>query len=237
MVDPTPPPPAPQRISLRSILNQLMLHLNLEKGMGYTLWTLLVRPGRVIRQYLYEDRKRLVKPLGFVFLLVGLSTYLMFSAIENELLQEMEVGIQKEINERFQLENSKQVGTQINNFVITYRNALQLSGIPLLALFSYLFFKKQKWNYAEHLVLGCYVIGYVSWFSVVGAILFFIFKQIIFLIAISALSVFYQIYFYWNVFRGSKYAFVRSILLYICYLSGFGSLLIGLVTLTIKFLL
>ena len=75
-------PSSPPRITLRSIFDQLMLHLNLEKGMLYTLWVLLVRPGKAVRNFLLEDRRKLVKPLGFVFLLVGLSTYLVVFALE-----------------------------------------------------------------------------------------------------------------------------------------------------------
>lgn len=55
-----------ERIDGRYIWNETISVFNFEKGLFFTFKELLVRPGKTVREFLYYDRKRIVKPIVFV---------------------------------------------------------------------------------------------------------------------------------------------------------------------------
>ena len=42
------------------------MFLNFDRGILYTVRELLLRPGKTVRQFIQEDRNRLVKPIVFI---------------------------------------------------------------------------------------------------------------------------------------------------------------------------
>lgn len=55
------------------------------------------------------------------------------------------------------------------------RSLITFTQIPVFAIFSFLFFKKSKYNYAEHLVLNSYIGGIQAFFGVIYCVGFLIF--------------------------------------------------------------
>src|SRR5699024_1855163 len=58
-----------KRIDRKYISDEISALLNLEKGFLFTLKYLLIRPGKSVREFLFEDRKKYAKPLVFLILM------------------------------------------------------------------------------------------------------------------------------------------------------------------------
>ena len=67
-----------ERITLRKIMSDIFQVLNLERGVLYTLWVLTVRPGDAVKEYLFEARTKMTRPLGFLVLFVSMSSFFAF---------------------------------------------------------------------------------------------------------------------------------------------------------------
>ena len=65
----------PARISFRTLYEEALSFLQLEKGALYTTSQLAVRPGKTIRTYLYEDRSRLTNPMRYLAMCTALVTF------------------------------------------------------------------------------------------------------------------------------------------------------------------
>lgn len=148
--------PKVPRISLKRISAQILQQLNLEKGLGYTIITLLLDPHGAIKEYLFEDRTRMVKPITFLLLTVAVAT---FVTIELILPKEGAATFQLLDNEQLaSLPESFQKSIQwISENLPKYFNILVIGNIPAIALGTYLFFNNQNLNFAEHLVINIYI--------------------------------------------------------------------------------
>ena len=57
-----------KRINSHFIVHEIEHVLHFERGLLFTIKELLIRPGKTVRNYLTEDRSRLVKPLMFLII-------------------------------------------------------------------------------------------------------------------------------------------------------------------------
>ena len=139
---------------MRAIGREILQVVNLEKGLGYTLYALTRSPGSTLRNYLFHDRSKLTKPVGFLVLIVALATYLTVTFFT--------------FQEEFQIagmtihatDSSPDTTHNILRFFKEYFNLLLLLILPFYALGSYWLFRKNQWNFAEHLVINAYILGY-----------------------------------------------------------------------------
>lgn len=145
--------PSPPRISWGFIGEQLLQHCNFERGLGFTLQQLLIRPGPTVNRYLFQDRSRLVKPL--TFLVLALTLYVVATNIlripavppeYTEILNDEEVSAEA----RRALERSFE-------FLHAYLKLLLALLIPLAAAITYWFQPAPRWFYTEHLVVNTYL--------------------------------------------------------------------------------
>lgn len=171
--------PTPPRISFAHIWASVLQVLNFEKGLFYTLRELTLRPAEAIKTYLLTDRTRLQEPIKFLFITVGIATFVFLQVeikgaeeqMQSGALEEVltnEVGLEGEEKEKALKQTSKSI--EIFN---TYFQALLIFTIPFSAFFTYLHFRKHPWNGAEHLVLNCYIFGYQSFFYGIAKGIFF----------------------------------------------------------------
>lgn len=150
-----PENPKVARISIHYIADQLLQVFNLEKGMGYAIKWMLLDPGKAIQEYLYEDRKRMVKPISFLVLVTAVATYLTLTYIfkEDTFLQQLHADPDWEhIPDQF-----KPVIDQLMLVTQKYFNLAYMNSIPFISLASFWVFKEAGMNWAEHLVLNSYV--------------------------------------------------------------------------------
>ena len=135
-----------KRIDANYVAHEIGQVLNFERGILFTVWELLIRPGENIRDFLSENRRRLVKPIIFI-----IATSLIFSFI----------------NQYFNIEEgyvnydeTKQstIGIIFKWVENNYGYANIIMGI-FIALWTKLFFRKYGYNFFEILILLCFVMG------------------------------------------------------------------------------
>jgi hypothetical protein len=102
--------------------------------------SLVLRPGRVARDYIAGRRKRYFGPFAFLVISVGMAsfaTYLVgvewFAPVPHE---------------------------AVRAFLARHFNLVILVQVPLIALFCLAFFRSARLNFSEHLVLAAYVSGF-----------------------------------------------------------------------------
>lgn len=135
-----------KRVDSHYILHEIQHILHFEKGILYTVKELLIRPGQSIKEFINDNRSRLVKPILFIII-----TSLIYSII----------------NHFFHIEQgyvaySGQKKSAIGLIVDWVQNHYGYGNILMGIFISFwlkLFFKKYNYNFFEILILLCFVMG------------------------------------------------------------------------------
>lgn len=140
-----------QAISLRRIDGHYITHeiehvLHFERGILYTIRELITKPGENIRQFISENRTRLVKPIIFIIV-----TSLIYSLVNH--FFHIEDGYVK-----FNESTKSTTGIIFKWVQDHYGYANIIIGI-FIALWTKLFFRKYGYNFFEILILLCFAIG------------------------------------------------------------------------------
>lgn len=190
----------PRRITLRNIGENLLEILNFERGIFYTIRGLALSPGKTIRHYLYEDRKKMVQPLKFL-VITGVVTSIV-SFIIGDLLPDASkqiVALFKEYSLPLFCE-PELAGEKFQKFVGNYQGLLISFSVPIVAGVTYFIFRKSNYNYAEHMVISAYLFGFNNLLTSINFM--FIKIGIYFLTIISILLIlFYFLFFCIRVFQ------------------------------------
>ncbi len=160
-----PESPNVQRLSMRRIAEQVFQVLNLERGLGYTLKKLALSPGKAMREYLFEDRRHHMKPFQFLLFTVAIATFISVWALPqpDELVADLHKNPQwAEMSEGLQV-----ALTWLITNMQQYFNVFYLLGLPFTALASYFIFRSARLNYAEHLVINAYIVGFQTIFYII----------------------------------------------------------------------
>src|SRR6478736_9639809 len=141
-------PTSLKRIDGNYIIHEIEHVLHFERGILYTIRELITNPGKNIKDYLSENRSRLVKPIIFIILtsLIYSVTISIFH-IEKQYVQFHDEGAQ--------LFTAKKIFHWIQGH---YGYANIIMGV-FIAFWTKLFFKKYKYNFFEILIVLCFVMG------------------------------------------------------------------------------
>jgi hypothetical protein len=147
-----------KRIDGKYIIHEIEHVLHFERGILYTIRELITNPGQNVKNYLTENRTRIVKPIIFIIV-----TSLIYSLCSHFFhLQDGYLGY---------LDNDKSTISKIFKWTqghLGYSNIIM--GV-FIALWTKLFFTKHKYNIFEILILLCFVMGIVMLiYSVFGII-------------------------------------------------------------------
>ncbi len=137
-----------KRIDGEYILNEISSVINFDKGIFYTIKELLIRPGYAVKEFILEDRKRLIKPI--LFLIVCSLVYSIaeqFLKIENGYL-----------NMDFGGLNDKPIGKILNWVTKNYGYANILMAV-FTTMWIKIFFRKYRYNVYEIFILLCFSMG------------------------------------------------------------------------------
>lgn len=208
-----------KRIDGHYIIHEIEHVLHFERGILYTIRELIVNPGQNVRNYLSENRSRLVKPIIFIIV-----TSLIYSTCSN--FFHIEDGY---VN---YLDNQKSTTSAIFKWVQGhYGYANIIMGI-FIALWTKLFFRKHKLNIFEILILLCFVIGMgmliYSVFTIIQGLTHFKLMQtagiVGFVYTTWAIGEFYQ--------KGKAINYVKAFFAYILGMLTFSltAIIIGIVT-------
>jgi len=203
-----------KRVDAHYVSHEIQHLLHFEKGILYTVKELLIQPGRSIREFITDNRERLVKPIVFIII-----TSLIYSSI----------------NHFFHVEEAyinytgpkKSAIFQIFDWVESHYGYANIIMGVFIAFWLKLFFRKYNYNFFEILILLCFVIGMemliFSVFAVVEALLKIKLMQIATIICMA--------YCTWAIaqfFNGKKVS---------DYLKSFFAYLLGLLTFSVAALL
>lgn len=135
-----------KRIDGHYIIHEIEHVLHFERGILYTVRELITKPGQNIRNYLSENRTRLVKPIIFIII-----TSLIYTLISHFF------HIEEEIVNFEGLEKSS-IGTMLKWIQANYGYASILTGI-FIAIWLKVFFRKYGYNFFELLIMLCFAQG------------------------------------------------------------------------------
>lgn len=127
---------------------------NMERGFVPTTLQLITRPGETIRKYLNGITIPYAHPFRFIFIWATISALLtVYFGFMEQAQEMMAQGYGEELNYS---EQQMEFTRKSNEFVRNYFSLVTMAMIPFFSLFTYLFFRKKKYNYAEHLILNSY---------------------------------------------------------------------------------
>lgn len=121
-----------------------------DKGFLLLVKELLKRPGHVAREYLEGKRKQYFNPLSFLVITTAASAYISYKSGYYEALSQprgdmSSASPQYKETMDIMVHNGKMLGL----FLI----------VPLISFFSWIFFRRPRFNFAEHFVLQSYLVG------------------------------------------------------------------------------
>ncbi len=137
-----------KRIDRHYISHEIEHVLHLDRGFFYTVRELFLRPGKAVRGFLFDDRQKLVKPILFLIL-----CSLIFTLVVHFLHTDVSLFNIDRITPLQGKIRSKEIGGWINSNI----GYSQLVLGVFVAFWLKIFFKKQKYNIYEILVLLSYI--------------------------------------------------------------------------------
>lgn len=143
-----------ERFTLRQILRDLIRMLtNVEKGFWFTAKVLFRRPAEVIQHYLSGATVSYYNPFRYYFIIIAVSTLLQVSLGTFDLQQ---ADIRETLNPNM-TEEQLQTQLEVVEFMKKFLNFIPLLVLPFVALCFKWAFRRQAWNYAEHLISTTYI--------------------------------------------------------------------------------
>lgn len=145
------------RLSTRAFISDVTDELfSIDRGVPYTLWQLLRRPGPTIRRYVVERDPRLTKPFRLVLIcLTVLALALHLAGISTS----FEAGVQQGYADAGN--DSKAFRASLETFIGHLDLMLILSWVPAIAAGVQRSYRRRDLNYAEAFVFGLYTLPQV----------------------------------------------------------------------------
>ncbi len=155
-----------ERIDRKHIVEDIGNLINLRKGFLYTVKELIIRPGEAIRQFISENRTKLVKPITFVIfcMLISITIY---NLIADEVTWDnIEIVNGQSSSYKFVF---YEVGNKVMTILSGHLNLLPLVSGFFMAFTLTFLFKNHTYNFYELLTLSYYVLGV---YTLIDSILF-----------------------------------------------------------------
>jgi len=141
-------PKSLKRIDIHYISHEIQHLIHFEKGIFYTIKELSLRPGKTIKEYITDNRNKLIKPIPFLIF-----TSLIYSVIAHYF--RIEEDYTKTVDKLYGQSSVGAIMLWVQNH---YGYASILMG-GFIALWVKIFFKKYGYNIFEITVLLCFILG------------------------------------------------------------------------------
>jgi len=145
--------------SLNMLFNQVF---NLDKGILFTLKELTINPQKVTLNYINGVTIKYFHPFRFLLVFASISAVLNYVFKSTDLVNEYFGMVQEDAEE------TKKIGDLVNQNL----TLIILGAIPIISLFTKLFYRKKDFNYTEHLILNAYSNGLSSAFGLLTYIFY-----------------------------------------------------------------
>lgn len=205
-----------KRVDGHYLAHEIQHILHFEKGIFYTIKELLIRPGKNTREFITDNRDRLVKPIAFIVI-----TSLIYSTISHFFHVEEEYVSHKGLE--------KSAISKIFAWVQGHYGYANIIMGVFIAFWVKLFFRKYNYNFFEILILLCFVMG----LSMLIFSVFTIAEALLHVKVMQIAGIIYIIYSTWAIaqfFDGKKISnYVKSLIAYLLGLLSFSvvALLLG----------
>lgn len=221
------------RINFSNFLQELSTAIfQIDRGLFFTIWEMIVRPGVSLRNFLEGKRKPYFKP--FAFLLTLSTVYFLLAELTDQStwLNDFYSGWISGASDFNQESNAEII---LAWFVKNFRFSTFFL-LPIYSLASFFSFRKFGFNYLEHIVINCYITGEQALFYSICILGEAIFRNGFFENISIIFSVGYMIWVFWFLFDQAKPAgrIFRTFLTYLFYVI-FGILLLFLAMAIITF--
>lgn len=142
-----------KRIDAHYIMHEITHVLHFEKGIFFTIKELLIRPGQNVREFLTDNRNRLVKPVIFIII-----SSLIYSIVNH--IFHVEDGYIKFSDSVPSAKGAEQsAATGIFDWITHHYGYSNIIMGVFIAFWLKVFFKKYAYNLYELLILLCFVMG------------------------------------------------------------------------------
>jgi hypothetical protein len=189
--------------------------LHVDKGILYTLKQLFTRPGHSIREFLQGKRVKHFKPFSMVIILAGTFGFL-YHYWHVDVFKAMEKTVMEADANRM---------VALNNWISKHYALISILSIPIYALGTFLAFRKQGYNFTEHLVINAFLTGQRLFVRILTFPLFLSLNNSEHIEMIKNVYVctdlFFFIWTFCQLFNTSKYwkTMIQSLLAYIVFFS------------------
>ena len=124
-----------------------LIHTN--KGFLYSIKKIIQNPGKTAREFVEGNRVNHYKPIGLLFILSGISSFIAFKLIKMDKL--LVTGYEEQ-------KISSQFSDDMMHNMSSYNSFFMMLLVPVFALCTWLVLKKWGQNYYEHVVMNAYVL-------------------------------------------------------------------------------
>ena len=196
------------RITIKDYFhNFIHTFTHVDKGLFYLALELFKKPGIVAKEYISGKRAKYFSPLQYLVLLVALSTFitLNYDILGPKLSPEL-------LNSS---NPTARMSAGMNQFFYKYFNIVLFFSVPVVAFFSWLFFRKSGFNFAENLV-------FITFISAQRTLIFILLTPFLYFtkefwyIGIGAYYLFWLVYFIFAYYQFYCEGMFITILKYIC---------------------
>lgn len=163
------------RITMGHVSHDLLhVFLHADKGVFHFTKRLIVEPGVLARSYV-DGKRKIFNPFQYLIFSVAIMIFLMTQSHFYEHMDSYNTDSASKLPPYFQ-----KAMADFNFFVKKYANAITLATLPVYALFSWLFFKKRGFNYAEHITLFVFAYSLSNTITALVFLLFMLFSVSLF---------------------------------------------------------
>jgi len=153
------------RLAFHDVLHEAIHYFtHADKGLFQLIRDLFTKRGLVAFEYIEGRRKKYFPPLNFFMIIAAV---FVFAATLGENHEKVDVlKAHPEINKIKDPAKKQDLVAiygrkeKVRHFTNKYSNLMAMCSLPLTALVFWLFYRKAKYNYVEHLVAGMYMLGF-----------------------------------------------------------------------------
>lgn len=137
---------------MHNVLHVVAETLNLDRGIFRTLLDLCVRPRTLFNTYFFRNRDKYSKPATLLMLMLAAAVL-----SGRHCLPESN---SYSPNPLLKISASNEAELRTLTLLREYDDVLRLLLVPATSVLCYLLFRKQGWNFAEHLAFNAYILAF-----------------------------------------------------------------------------
>lgn len=136
-----------------------------DKGIFHLVKALALRPGQTARAYIEGRRKAIFSPINFFFIVAGVVVFFLTAVQKPDsnprviAMRQTAQQIKDPVAKKNLLATARRVET-VGLITSKYANIISMLSTPLLSFFLWIFYRRNRFNYIEHLVANMYFIAF-----------------------------------------------------------------------------